>query len=263
MSTTDSVTYSGHASTVIRMDGVRIVTDPVFRSRVVHLRRQVPRPSGDEAAPDAVLVSHQHFDHLDLPTLRRFGTGVRILAAPGCGALLSRKGFREVEELRVGESSAVGPVLVTAVPAEHDGNRRPFGDRGEAVGFLIEGSRSVYFAGDTDLYEEMAEHLQAPDLALLPVWGWGHTLGAGHMDPQRAAEATGLIRPRLAIPIHWGTLFPVGLARFGRHHLETPPHRFAAKVPDYSPGTEVRVLLPGESTGLAPEGSPPADSGGA
>jgi L-ascorbate metabolism protein UlaG (beta-lactamase superfamily) len=236
---------------VIRLDGVTLITDPVFRSRVMHLRRQVDRPGSEDAAtPDAVLISHQHFDHLDLPTLRRFGRDVRIIAAPGCRALLTRKGFTRVEQLRVGDATAVGPVIVTAVPADHDGNRRPLGSRGEAVGFLIEGSSRVYFAGDTDLYEEMATHLPGVDLALLPVWGWGHTLGPGHMDPERAAEATGLIRPRLAIPIHWGTLFPAGLSRFGRRHLERPPQLFASRVPDYAPDTEVRVLAPGESTGL-------------
>jgi L-ascorbate metabolism protein UlaG (beta-lactamase superfamily) len=249
----DILTFVGHASTVIELDGVRLLTDPVLRRRVAHLRRQIPGTDRDVTSrPDAVLVSHQHFDHLDLPSLRKLGPDTRLIVAPGTGALLLRKGFRSVQELEVGESAAVGPVLVTAVPAEHDGRRWPFGNRGQAVGFLIEGTRKVYFAGDTDIYDDMALHLPDLDLALLPVWGWGHTLGPGHMDPEAAARATGLLRPRLAVPIHWGTLFPVGLARWGRHHLERPPHDFAERVGDYSPDTEVRVLSPGESTGISP-----------
>jgi L-ascorbate metabolism protein UlaG (beta-lactamase superfamily) len=248
----DILTFVGHASTVIDLDGVRLLTDPVLRRRVAHLRRQsagaYPVLTG---RPDAVLISHQHFDHLDLPSLRKLGPRTRLIVAPGTGALLLRKGFQFVEELEVGEMTTVGPVRVTAVPAEHDGRRWPFGDRGKAVGFLIEGSRRVYFAGDTDIYDEMAIHLPDLDLALLPVWGWGHSLGPGHMDPDAAARATGLLRPRLVIPIHWGTLFPVGLARWGRHHLERPPHDFAERVGDYSPETEVRVLSPGESTGIS------------
>jgi len=244
----DLVTYSGHATTVIELDGAILVTDPVLRSRLMHLRRQVPESLLTE--PDAVLLSHQHFDHLDLPTLRRFGPDVRIIAARGMGRLLARKGFRQVEEVAVGDRVAVGPVTVTAVPAEHDGRRHPFARPGEAVGFLIEGTRSVYFAGDTDLYEELADHVSGVDLALLPVWGWGHTLGPGHMDPDSAARAAALIGPRLAIPIHWGTLFPVGLARWRGQHLERPPREFAERVADYSPGTEVRVLEPGESMPL-------------
>lgn len=247
----DLLTFVGHASTLIDLDGVRLLTDPVLRPRVAHLKRQVVASDPLESRrADAVLISHQHFDHLDLPSLRRLGKQTRLIVSRGTGALLTKKGFTEVEELTVGESTAVGPVTVKAVPAEHDGRRWPLASNGEAVGFLIEGTSRVYFAGDTDIYDEMATHLPDLDLALLPVWGWGHTLGPGHMDPETAARATGLLQPRLAIPIHWGTLFPIGLARWRPHLLERPPQEFAERVGDYSPGTEVRVLSPGESTGI-------------
>jgi len=246
------LTFVGHSSTVIELDGIRLLTDPVLRRRVAHLRRQVASQDRLVARrPDAILISHQHFDHLDLPSLRHLGQDMRLIVSPGSGSILRRKGFTRVEELAVGESAIVGPVRVTAVPAEHDGRRWPFGNRGEAVGFLVEGTRKVYFAGDTDIYDGMALHLPDLDLALLPVWGWGHTLGPGHMDPETAARATALLRPRLVVPIHWGTLFPIGFARWGRHHLERPPLDFAERVADYSPETEVRVLSPGESTGIA------------
>ncbi len=253
----DLLTFVGHASTVIDLDGIRLLTDPVLRPRVAHLRRQIESEDLFAARkPDAVLVSHLHFDHLDLPSLRRLGREIRLVVSPGSGHFLRRKGFTQVEELAVGQSAAVGPVRVTAVPAEHDGRRWPFGSKGEAVGFLIEGTHRVYFAGDTDIFDEMTIHLPDLDLALLPVWGWGHTLGPGHMDPETAARATGLLKPRLVVPIHWGTLFPLGFARWGRHHLERPPHDFARRVVDYSPETEVRVLAPGESTAFRPAREP-------
>lgn len=241
----------GHATVEIRMDGAHLLTDPVLRNRIVHLRRQVPDPRiGGEDVPDAILVSHQHFDHLDLPSLRRFGKGVRIIGGPGTAALLGRRGFTAAEELAVGHSASVGAVTVTAVPAEHDGRRRPLARPGEAVGFIVAGSKEVYFAGDTDLYPEMDRISSNVDVACMPVWGWGHTLGEGHMDPGRAAAATALIRPKIAVPIHWGTLFPMVAGRFGRHHLTRPPRRFEAQVAADSPEVEVAVLAPGSSLPL-------------
>lgn len=246
------LTFVGHASTLIELDGVRLLTDPVLRPRIAHLRRQVPLSDDSHTPPDAVLISHQHFDHLDLPSLRSFGPEMRIIAPRESLRLLSAQGFTRVEGVDIGDSLSVGPVLVTAVPAEHDGRRWPFRGRGDSIGFLVEGSRSVYFAGDTDIYDEMAIHLPDVDLALMPVWGWGHSLGPGHMDPEAAARATALIRPRLAVPIHWGTLYPVGMSRWRSHLLHRPPQEFAEKVAGYSPDTEVRVLSPGESTGIGP-----------
>ena len=99
--------------------------------------------------------------------------------------------------------------------------RPPFGPKAEAVGYVFEqGSESVYFAGDTDMFPAMAE-LAGVDLALLPVWGWGPRLGPGHMDPERAADALGVIRPRATVPIHWGTLWPVGMGRVTPRALES------------------------------------------
>jgi L-ascorbate metabolism protein UlaG (beta-lactamase superfamily) len=101
----------------------------------------------------------------------------------------------------------------------------------------------VYFAGDTDLFDGMAD-LGPLDVALLPVWGWGPSLGPGHMDPETAARAAALLRPRVAVPIHWGTYLQVGLRR--RESLLTePPELFAAHCADLAPGVTVRVLQPG------------------
>ena len=248
----NSLTYVGHATVEIEHDGAHLLTDPVLRNRIVHLRRQVPAPDDPHARiPDAILLSHQHFDHLDLPSLRGFGHRVRILCGPGTGSFLRRKGFGRVDELAVGDSASVGAVTVTAVPAEHDGRRRPGARAGQAVGFLVQGSKQVYFAGDTDIFPGMDQLSSAIDVALIPVWGWGHTLGEGHLDPERAAEAVGLIQPKITIPIHWGTLFPMIAGRFEPHHLTRLPERSAGQVAAASPGVEVRVLEPGASTALA------------
>src|SRR5262249_40402793 len=163
-------------------DGMRFLTDPVLRSRLVHLRRQVEAHDRESATElDAVLISHLHHDHVDVPSLRSLGRETPMLAPPGAGNFLRRRRFSAVTELAPGESHGIGEVVVTAVEAEPPGGRawRP-SVGSEAVGFVVSGTRRAYFAGDTDLFDGMADLSGGLDLALLPVWGWGPTLGAGH-----------------------------------------------------------------------------------
>jgi L-ascorbate metabolism protein UlaG (beta-lactamase superfamily) len=108
----------------------------------------------------------------------------------------------------------------------------------------------VYFAGDTDLLDDMDGLVEGLDVALLPVWGWGPSLGPGHMDPEAAARAAAMLRPRVAVPIHWGTLFPAGLKRWRPGPLTDPPHAFARHVAALAPDVAVRVLAPGEALDL-------------
>jgi L-ascorbate metabolism protein UlaG (beta-lactamase superfamily) len=136
----------------------------------------------------------------------------------------------------------------------HDGYRDfHWGPQIEPLGYLIRsGGRTVYFAGDTDLFEEMSK-LGPVDLAVLPIWGWGPSVGTGHLDPERAARALEMIRPRLAIPIHWGTFYPVGLRLLRPEPLTEPPREFARFASRLTPDVEVRIVDPGAETGLDPE----------
>ena len=138
---------------------------------------------------------------------------------------------------------------VEATPANHSGFRPPFGPTASHVGFIIRGSQRVYFAGDTDLFPEMADLTQDLTLALLPVWGWGPTLGEGHLNPERAAEALTLLQPRFAMPIHWGTLCPIGMRWTRPRFLVEPPHEFAAHAARLAPEVTVRIVEPGDSLG--------------
>jgi len=153
-------------------------------------------------------------------------------------------------EVAAGERFEIGRVGIEAIRAAHDGRRRPFGPTADALGYRISGSSRVYFAGDTDLCPEMDGLAGNVDVALLPVWGWGPRLGSGHLDPRRAAEAVVRIRPRLAVPIHWGTFYPFAFARFWPHPLGDPPLDFAREAAQLAPGTEVRILAPGEGMAL-------------
>jgi len=240
------ITWVGHGCVLVAMDGVTLLTDPVLRQRIAHLRRFAP-PVAELPEPDAVLVSHQHGDHLDPASLRRFGYDVRIVAAPGAADFIRRRGFTDVTELAPEQEVEVGEVTVRATFADHAGVRMR-GGIGVAVGYLLEGSKRVYFAGDTDIFPEMAD-LGPVDVALLPIWGWGPTLGPGHLNPGSAAGAATLLRAKAVVPIHWGTYAPWHLSLRSRpEFLDEAPGRFWAALHAAAPEVDLRVLAPGDST---------------
>jgi L-ascorbate metabolism protein UlaG (beta-lactamase superfamily) len=242
------VAYVGHATVVLDLDGTRILTDPLLRNRVAHLRRVVPLDGSALHGIDAILISHAHYDHLDLPSLEMLGKGTQVVVSRGLGSFLRKRRFEQVTEMDEGESVRIGTLDVQAVHAAHESSRGPFGVKAPPLGYVVSGSKTAYFAGDTDLFDGMAT-FASPDVALLPIWGWGPSLGRGrHLDPGRAAEALLLIQPRVAIPIHWGTYAPihVGLRR-PPAFLRLPPIEFAKAAAEVAPDVDVRIVAPGES----------------
>jgi L-ascorbate metabolism protein UlaG (beta-lactamase superfamily) len=236
----------GHSTVLVEVGGMRLLTDPLLRSRVMHLRRRGATPAAPGSV-DAVLLSHLHYDHLDLGSLRLLEPRPPIVCPTGAGRFLERAGFPGAHELLPGESLPLGDVRVEATPAEHGGSRRPGGVSVTPLGFVVRGERTVYFAGDTDLFDGMAE-LGPVDVALLPVAGYSPKLGSGHLDERRAAQAAALLRARLAVPIHWGTFHSMAQAR-GAWFSE-PGARFAGYAAELAPDVDVRVLAPGESLDL-------------
>ena len=239
-----AITWLGHSTVLIETAGVRLLTDPVLRPRVAHLTRRAAPVDPRELLPlDAVLISHVHRDHLDVPTLRALGAEVPVVGPPGVGALVGD--HRAVHELDTGQQLELGGVAIRGTPAFHQVRRR-FRDVA-AMGFVVDDR--TYFAGDTDVFDEMAD-LGSIATALLPVWGWGTSLGPGHMDPAAATEAAALIGPATAIPIHWGTYFPAHLGLRGHQLLQDPPHDFARLVGERTPGVRVVVPAVGERVAL-------------
>lgn len=260
--------WIGHSTVLLDFDGARLLTDPVLRGRVSYLRRQVSVVDPTRyAGVDAVLLSHLHLDHLDLPSLWLIGRETPLVVPRGGGRLLERRGFRHVTEIEAGGEIRVGSLTVRATHAEHPGARGPLGAKAPALGYVVAGSLRVYFAGDTGVFDGMAE-IGGPllDVALLPVGGWGPFAPLwerlpvsipGHLDPRRAAETLRLLRPRVAVPIHWGTYAPLGLDRFMSASLGNPPRAFRRHAAELAPEVEVRVLRPGEMLGLDTVGAGP------
>lgn len=254
------VTWWGHSTVRLDDAGARLLVDPVLTSFFGHLRRRRgPAPPPEVVDVDAVLVSHLHADHLHVPSLLRIGPGVRLVAPVGTRDFLryqrsARALADRCEEVAPGDTVDLGGVRVEVVGAVHDDRRHPLSrHRAVPVEFVTSGSGRVWFGGDTELHASMAE-VGPVDLALVPVGGWGPNLGPGHLDPARAVEAVRRVRARTAVPVHYGTFWPVGLDRVRREMFLPPGDRFAELAAVELPGTDVRVLAPGDSLDVVSAG---------
>jgi L-ascorbate metabolism protein UlaG (beta-lactamase superfamily) len=245
------IQYIGHSTTLLEVDGVRILTDPFLRDRLGPLERHGPMPDADEIGPvDVILVSHGHPDHLDRRSLEAVKGNPAVVVPRRLGATVGKWLRGEVLELRAGERRDVRGVPIEAVRAKHWIS--PGAPRAQPLGFLIGDRSPVWFAGDTARYQEMVALRGRVDVALLPVWTWGPHLGPGHLGPEDAAEVVAIVGARVAVPIHWGTLYPRRLHRLWTGPLEQPGDRFAEVVARVAPRTEVHVLQPGQATTFRP-----------
>ncbi|GGL80797.1 membrane protein [Streptomyces fumigatiscleroticus] len=249
------VTWWGHATCTVEDSDIRVLTDPLFARRLAHLRRRrgaLPPPAAWRA--DVALVSHLHADHLHVPSLARLAPGTRLLVPRGAPRAVP--GLRRLTQLRVnevvpGDETVVGGLRIRVVPARHDGRRLPLGPhRSPALGYVVQGEARTYFAGDTGLFDSMAEEVGPVDVALLPVGGWGPHLGEGHLDAARAARALALLKPRSAVPVHYGTYWPIGMDAVRPHEFHTPGDEFVRLSALHAPGVAVHRLAHGESVRL-------------
>jgi L-ascorbate metabolism protein UlaG (beta-lactamase superfamily) len=246
------LTWIGHSTVLVELDGTRVLTDPVLRDRLTVLRRVVPLNLADVRDVDAVLISHVHYDHLDVPSLRRFSSATPVVIPRGARRHVRRLGFADVREIDCGDEIRLGDVTIRSTFADHEARRHPFGQTVPSLGYLVIGSVSVYFAGDTDLFDGMSEVAPELDVALVPIAGWGPRVPAGHLDPARAAQAVRLLRPRYAIPIHWGTYRRFDL-RVDTASLWEPATAFEREVGALAPEVTVTVLPPGGTTEIEPD----------
>ncbi len=255
------VRWLGHASVVLDVGGVRLLTDPLLREHAGLLRRRggAPDPRNWHGAA-AVLISHLHHDHAEIGSLELLGR-TPVVSSPANARWLRRHGvpggvgLPEGTWWTVPTARRTGAVQVRAVPAVH--GDRPMPHRPNAAnGFVIraDGWR-VWFAGDTGPHPAMA---QVPglldgrvDVALVPVGGWGPRLSGGHLDPVEAARACALVGARHAVPIHWGTLHAPVSRRLPPGWMDRAGPAFAAAARHEAPDCEVHLLEPGEALTLA------------
>ncbi len=219
------VTFVNHATVLLQMDGLNILTDPIWSDRTSPLswagpeRVRAPGIRFEDLPPiDAVIISHDHYDHLDTPTLIRLHEAhrPRLFAGLGTGAIFEAVGIEGAEELDWWQEAELGGgVSLTSVPAQHFSGRGAL-DRNRTLwmGFVISGSSGVaYFAGDTGFgphFEEIAARFGPVRLAMLPIGAFRPRsfMAPVHIDPEQAVQAHQVLGARTSVGIHFGT-FPL------------------------------------------------------
>lgn len=224
----NTLTWIGHASFLIQLAGKNILIDPVLSPKIGWIKRNCPPGLAWPALPkiDLVLITHNHRDHMDAPTLKKLGADPAYIVPQGLGAWFARRGFRHITEVRWWQKETFGGITITFVPAQHwsrrgltDGNTSWWG------GFVLEaGSLRLYHAGDTgwfDGFAEIGRRTGTIHLAMLPIGAYAPRwfMHPQHISPEEAVKAMRLLKAKHLIPMHWGTF------QLSDEPLNEPPRR--------------------------------------
>lgn len=255
---TPTVTWIGHATLLIQLDGLNILTDPHFSERASPLsfagprRLNAPGLAFDALPPiDVVVISHDHYDHLDRPTVQRLAAAHRplFLAPLGFKAWFASVGVDRVSELDWWETREVGPVRFTLTPGQHWCARTPFDtNRRLWGGWAVAGrARRIFFGGDTGYYEgfrEIGARLGPFDLALVSIAAYEppEIMRMTHTTPEQALRLFTDVRARSFVAMHWGTF------DLSDEPLDEPPRRLRAAARAMNlPDERVWLLAHGET----------------
>jgi N-acyl-phosphatidylethanolamine-hydrolysing phospholipase D len=259
----DSITWLGHAAFLIRMAGKTVLVDPFLDEYASPLNGIGPRRYAgpgltmEQLPPvDALVVSHNHYDHLDLRAIRRLPgkDRMQVIVPAGLASVLRDNGFSRVTGLRWGESAALERLRIVSVPAVHFSSRGLFdGDRTLWSGYVFESpQRRVYFAGDTayhgTVFKELRQRIGPVDVALVPIGAYAprSLMAHVHVNPEEAVELGRDLGARTLVGMHWGTIV------LSTEQPFEPPRRFraAARAKDYA-DEAVWTMAIGETRRLA------------
>jgi L-ascorbate metabolism protein UlaG (beta-lactamase superfamily) len=243
------LTFLGHSTVLIQDGPLAVLTDPVFSDRVLTVRRRVPFPvsPNDLPRPAALLISHAHYDHLDLHTLKFFDSNVPIVLPPGLGKLVSKFVKNPIVEITHGASHRLAEGLtVTAFPVSHYGFRLSGLTYRGTNGYWIEMNGSkVFFPGDTGYRADFAS-FRNPDAALLPIGpcrpAW--IMRSRHLTPADAVRVMEETGAKKMIPIHWGTF------KLGFDAADAPMEELKRIVSERNFDGRVALLEPGQTINL-------------
>ena len=231
-SPTPHLTWIGHATFVQRLGGLLLATDPIWSPSIHTVGRLAPPgvALADTPPLDVVTVSHAHFDHLDLPTLKAIGGETLFVVPKDNGDLLRGAGLRNVVELEWWQTHRVGELRITLVPAQHWSMRSPF-DKNRRLwgGYVYESPEGTsYHAGDTafaaDVFEAIAARFPRIDWAMLPIGAYEPRwfMRRQHMGPEEAGRTWEILGAKNLVAMHWGTF------QLTDEPLGEPPERMRA-----------------------------------
>ncbi len=240
----------GHSTVLLEKEGRSLLTDPVFSPQIFRIRRRTPLPIDPGRLPPltAVLISHAHYDHLDLPSFKFIRSSIPIILPPGLGKLVQKFFRNPIVEISSGESfQLLADLKITAVPVKHWGFRLFPLRYTDCNGYLIEwGGERIFFAGDTAYRTDFAK-LAPVDLALLPIGCYRPEwfMRSRHLNPTEAVRVFEELQARFMVPIHYGTF------RLSTEPMEQPVEWLRRIAAEKGLADRIRILAPGETLAIA------------
>jgi L-ascorbate metabolism protein UlaG (beta-lactamase superfamily) len=241
-----NITYIGHATVLVDTGSCKFITDPLLVRRIAWIgpKRKVPLQiqSGSLDDIDFITISHGHFDHLDLRSLKMIHQDVPVVCHPSLQRIV-RKTKHKPRPLGWWESTDINGIKITAVPAFHFSARPPFHFSVDYQGYIIEAEKTFYHAGDGGMnawYKEVGKRFKT-NIAFLPIGGYHPpSYRKLHLSPEDALDALVIMNADLLIPIHWGTFI------LSREPIDEPSKRLLEYAEKKGLQYRIKVIQPGD-----------------